>query len=246
MKKLLQSLLMVLFLLLPINLFANETITLAIGDWPPYTSEKNMNAKIAEAIVSEVFKLENIDVIYRYHPWKRSYKMVKYGKYVGTFPWSYKKYREGEVIFCKEPLFKSKTVFFHLKSLDFKWETFDDLKKYKIGGVLGFSSVNLLDSKGIKLQLVTKETLNFKKLLIKRIDICPTTFMVGYATINDLYKPDKAALFTNNPKPLSEENMFLLISKKIPNGQQIADSFDIGLKKLKDSGKYDEIISKFL
>ncbi len=228
------------------NVFANEIVTMAIGEWSPYTSEKDLKGKIAEVIVTEAFKLENINVIFKYYPWKRSYKNAEYGKVTGTFPWQKTKEREKEMIFTKNPIISIKTVFFHLKSLDFKWNNYEDLKKYKVGATLGYADVELLQKNDITVDVVTKESLNFKKLLGGRIDIFPIDFVVGYNYIVKSFSPDKVLLFTNNPKPLYTKPMFMLISKKIPNGQKIADTFDRCLKKLKDSGKYDKIIANFM
>jgi len=230
-----------------LNLLANEIVTMAIGEWLPYTSEKNSKGKIAEVIVTEAFKLENIDTLYKYFPWKRSFVIVKKGRETGTFLWSKTEEREKEFIITKEPIIKIKTVFFHLKNLDFKWENFQDLKKYKIGGALGYKEVKFLQDKGLIIDVASKEKQCFIKLLKGRIEILPASLIVGYSTINSMFSADKAALFTNNPKPLFDDlPMFILISKKIPNGQIIADLFDKGLKKLKASGRYDEIIATFL
>jgi len=249
MKNSLKKLLLLLFLILisPVNLFANETIVLATGEWPPYTSEKDPQGKIAEVILIEAFKLKNINVVCKYVPWKRAYKYTERGEVVGTFPWTKTKEREKDlIIFTKEPLISVKTVFFHLKSLDFKWNDYNDIKKYRVGATLGYSDVEFLKEKGVKVDIAPKEVLNFKKLLGNRIDIVPSAFLVGYNIINKTFTQDKALLFTNSPKPLYTENDFLVISKKIPNGQKIADTFDSGLRELKQSGKYDEIIMKFV
>ncbi len=40
--------------------------------------------------------------------------------------------------------------------------------------------------------------------------------------------------------------MFLLLSKKVPGNEQMLDRFNEGLKQLKESGKYDQIIADAL
>ncbi len=236
---------MLLALLIP-NAYANETIELAIGEWAPYTSEKDPNGKLAEILVTEAFKLENIDVTYKYYPWKRAFEGVKKGKFAGTFPWYGTDERKSDFNLVVEPVITSKTVFFHMKDVDFKWETIDDLKKYKVGGTIGYSDVELLEKNGIKVDVAPKEEINYQKLIAHRIDIVPSTLIVGYNNINKMFTPAKAALFTNHPKPLIDADMFMLISKNIPNSQELADKFSNGLKKLKESGRYDQITADFL
>ena len=232
--------------LLSTTAFANEVVKLAIGEWAPYTSSTDPNGKIAETIVKEAFQLENIDIELSYYPWKRSYMLANTGKSDGTFPWTMSDKRATDFIISKEPIIQTKTVFFHLKSLDFDWNNYEDLKKYKIGGTLGYLDIEILEKQGLKIDVVSKEFLNYKKILAGRIDIYPGTFIVGYDMIYKEFAPEKAALFTNHPKSLREKPMYLFISKNIDNGQELADKFDSGMKKLKESGRYDEIITEAL
>jgi len=228
----------------PVSVLANEKVTLAAGDWEPFTSSREENANIAELIVIDAFKLVDIDVELKYFPWKRSFEMTKKGDFVGTFPWQVTKDREKDFYISEQTILVEKTVFFHLKDNEFNWETLDDLKKYKIGVTIGYSSENILEAKGIKVSKVPKEDLNYKKLLKSRIDAYPAAFFVGYYQINMLFDPAKAALFTNHSKPLSEDGYHMLISKNIPNGKELVAKFDKGLKMLKESGAYDVIIDK--
>lgn len=94
--------------------------------------------------------------------------------------------------------------------------------------------------------MVPDAELNFKKMLLGRIDVYLTSLIVGYDIIHQIFEPSKASLFTNHPKKTAELDMFVLFSKSNPNSQEIADAFDTGLKNLKISGRYHEIIENFL
>lgn len=230
----------------PTNLSANETITLAIGEWAPYTSERDMKGKISEVIVSEAFRLVEVIVKFEYYPWQRSYNMTTRGDVAGTFPWFSHDERKMETIYNKEPLVSEREVIFHLKKLDFQWEDFSDLKKYRVGGTIGYNHNFILAEHGIQTQLVKNDLLNFKKLLKGRIDLFPVSYNVGYYIINKSFEPEIAAKFTNQPKTIQDGKLFVLFSKAIPNGQVLADKLDMGLKKLKASGRYDQILTNFI
>ncbi len=240
------AMVLALLILISFNSVKAETLTMAIGEWAPYTSNTDPNGKIAEVLIREVYKRVGIEVQFKYYPWKRSFELVKKGKFAATFPWLQIEERKTMFIFPKESLYQQKEVFFHLKDLDFKWETDEDLKQYRIGGVLGYAHVKLLEDKGLTLDVISSDEQNFKKILARRIDIFSSSFIVGYSLINKLFDPSKAVLFTNHPKPLTKDDMFLLISKNIPNGKELADQFDKGIKELKASGEYDRIFDKFL
>ncbi|SLM31964.1 putative ABC-type amino acid transport/signal transduction systems, periplasmic component/domain [Desulfamplus magnetovallimortis] len=237
---------MLILIFITSNISANETVRLAIGDWAPYTSETDPDGKLLEEVVTEAFKAEGIDVEYAYYPWKRSYVNVEKGKYDGTFPWNKTEERENEFYFHKESLIKDPGVYFHLKSKDFDWNTIEDLKKYKVGVTIGYKQEETYKEHGIVADTVPDEQMNFKKMLVGRIDVYQTSKVVGYATINKLFPPEEAKLFTNHPKAVEESEYYILFSKKTPNGQHFADKFDSGLKKIKESGLYDKILVKYL
>jgi len=240
MKKLFTSL---LFLLLVISGYAKETLILSTGEWAPYTSQKDPSARVVQTIITETFRLANIDVLYKYYPWKRALRNAEDVEVDGSLPWSKSSAREEIFHYSKEPIVITRTVFFHLKSLDFKWDTFEDLKKYRIGGNLGYRSTDVLKTNNLKLELVANEEQNYRKMLAGRIDITPSSFFVGYYIINKLFPKSKAMTFTNTTKQLLPENgVHLVIPKKHPKGKELMKIFDEAFSKLVHSGMYDKII----
>ena len=226
------------------NVFADEIVRLAIGDWAPYTSSTDDKSKILEHVVAEAFKLEKIDVRYEYFPWKRSYIVTKNGEFDGTFPWAKTEEHLKDFYINKLYLIQDEGVFFHLKTVQFDWNVLEDLNKYSVGVTIGYKEEIGYKEKGIHAEAAPSEDLNFKKLLAGRIDVYQTSKIVGYATINRLFTPAEAKLFTHHPKPAVHNEFYILFSKKTPHGQNLADKFDSGLKKLKESGRYDRILAK--
>ena len=45
--------------------------------------------------------------------------------------------------------------------------------------------------------------------------------------------------------PVSSNDLFVIVSRKHPKGEEIISSFNKGLAKLKESGEYDQIISSW-
>jgi len=244
MKKLITSF---FILLLTISLNAKETLIFSTGEWAPYTSQKDPNGRVLQDIVTETFKGINIDVLYKYYPWKRAYKIAQDAEVDGGVAWYKKKEREEFFYFSKKPLINIKTVIFHLRSLNFDWNDFDDLKEYKIGGNLGYTSTQVLLDRDIEVEVVRTEEQNFKKLLIGRIDITPTSFFAGYYLINKLFSKEKAMLFTNHTKKVVPQNgIYFIIPKIHPKGKELMDTFDKAFDKLENTGGYDRIINDFI
>jgi len=228
------------------SVWANEVIKVASGNWEPFNSKREKNANIAELLVDAAFKLEGIDTKYAYFPWKRSYSNVQKGKHDISFPWIKNEARQKDFLFNNVPLITEKTVFFHLKDLDFDWKDYNDLKKYKIGGTNGYASNKVLASNGINVDIVGTEELNYKKLLKGRIDLYPGAFFVGYYQINRLFGPAKSAMFTNHSKPMTVDDYYVLFNKNNPKSKEWIQKLDSGLRKLKTSGEYDRLVDQVL
>jgi len=230
-----------------INLQARQTITLSTGEWAPYTSQTDPQGRIAQIIVTEAFNLEDVSVKYSYFPWKRALKMTKELQVDGTMPWYKTKQRQEEFYYSKQAIVRSKIVFFHLKSLDFKWDKDEDLQKYLIGGTIGYKSTKLFESKNLNVSLVPTEIQNFKNILNNRVDITASSVLVGYDIINKTFEKNEAKLFTHAQKEIyPETGAYLLISKKHAYAKALINQFDSGLKKLIKSGRYEQIIKNFM
>ncbi len=88
--------------------------------------------------------------------------------------------------------------------------------------------------------------MSVKKLLRGRIEVFPGEVMVTYAQIRDTFSHESAALFTHHPKYINEEPQHLLLSKKYAGNEAMRDLFNEGMKRLKESGRYDQIIADAL
>lgn len=223
---------------------AGEVVHLAIGEWPPFTSEHDHSSKLLERVVQEAFKLEGLQVQFSYFPWKRSYTMAEEGLADGTFPWNKVLDRERSFHFHRTPLLTDENVFFHPRSLAFDWNSLDDLKKYRVGATLGYRNERIYKDKGIAFDLAPSEELNFKKMAAGRIDVYETSKVVGYSTIARTLTTDEAKLITHHPRPLERSNYYVLFSRKTAHGQRFSEKFESGLQRLKSSGAYDKLLAQ--
>lgn len=253
-------------LVMSFPIFAKETITLANGEWGPYLSSKEDYYGMWSHVVSEAFAQEDIAVDYQFFPWSRALELGKKGRNKintaenccdGTLMWRKTPDREHD-FYLSDPVFNIGYVFFALKGLknkdkvDFdkiKWENLKDLKEFTIGATndydYGPEFKKLETEKILKVEYASSELKNLKKLQKERIEIVPVNLEVGLTILKDNYKWDERQQFIYNPKPFEESLMYLLLSKKDPHNKVFIEKFNAGLKKLKESGKYDEIINAF-
>ncbi len=249
MKTLIKKLFIVLlFLTIPTVIFAEEAVRITNGEWEPYLSEHLKFYGVGSRIVSEAFALQGIRVEYGFFPWPRAYNLAKTGKWDGVVCWGYSpQEKEGpkwvHEFYASDSLYEDKDVFFHLKSYPFDWKTPEDLYGIPMGGIISYA-YNIIrkdiDAGRIKMEVVPKEIHNFKKLLAGRIKIYPENFITGNHILNTNFSPEMIQLITHNSKPLRTMTYHLILSMKSKKSKRLIHLFNKGLKRLKESGKYDQ------
>ena len=124
------------------------------------------------------------------------------------------------------------------------------MRGIRIGATLQFSYGEEFDAAEaagiIQTRRVPSDETNLKKLLKGRIDVFPGDVMVTNAQIQDTFSQEDAALFTHHPKSIHEKPFYLMLSKKVARHERMRDLFNEGLKRLKESGRYDQIIADAL
>ncbi|MCP4020327.1 MAG: amino acid ABC transporter substrate-binding protein [Desulfobacteraceae bacterium] len=242
----LQFFCVLIVLITPPDLVAEESIILGNGEWKPFHSKNLKHYGVASHIVTEAFALMKVKVKYKFFPWKRALLTAKEGKIDGVIPWA----RTPETIkyfILSEEVYAGRWVFFHLKKYPFAWETLEDLKGIKIGGVLGslYGEEFIAAEKAgiIKVHRIPRDTQLFPMLLLERIQIFPQDLNVGYEMLQEDLKPGKIQLVTHHPKEMRPPTpYYLILSKKIKRNKRMIELFNKGLKQLENSGKITEFM----
>jgi len=229
------------FFLTPLTALPNESITITNGEWPPYLSKQLKHHGFVSHIVSDAFKLKSIDVNYTFRPWKRAFEESKSGRVNGSVVWSATDERKDDFLFS-DPVIIGKSVLFHLKDKQIDWKKFSDLKKYKIGGTLGYE-YRFEHEKGISIERVASDELNFRKLLWKRIELFPSDKDAGYIILNKHFSSEEISKITYHPLPYDQTSYSLILSKKHPDSVRLLSIFNEGLQELRASGRYNQIVS---
>ncbi|AMC34036.1 substrate-binding periplasmic protein [Janthinobacterium sp. B9-8] len=239
------------FLLLMISGISAQSaelrVRIASGEFQPYLSKSLQNEGFISKIIRAAFKQENVMVSIAYYPWKRSYDMVKKGEADLTPYWVKTPERE-QLFILSDPIDIVQYGFFHLKENKITQLNFSNLNKYKVGVSLGYSYGFAFDTARKKQQFIYDEApsdeINIRKLIAKRIDLFTADKILGQYLIFTTLSPEEADKITFFPKNFAEEPVYLLISKKTPNGAEIADKFNKGLKKIKQNGEYQRIMQE--
>lgn len=225
---------------------AQQTVTIATGEYAPWTGAELPNQGLVNQIIQEAFANQHVTVKFVYLPWKRAFEETRQGRFDATSYWYDNIDRRTYMLFS-DPLVMNRTVFFQ-RSEDppIQWQTFADLSNYKLSATVGFTYTNefyeAVDSKLIDPLMVPSDTQNIKLLIAKRTDLFATEEMSGFYMAAQLHI-DPRKLRVVEPA-LSTPHGYLLISKIHPEGEQTMAIFNRGLKAIKANGKYQKILKR--
>ena len=230
------------------NLFA-ETIRITNGEWEPFLSKYTYQYGFSSHIVTEAFKLEGITVEWGFFPWQRAYQNAKSSSdWDASCCWWPDKAVEQDFLFS-DTITETSLVFFHLKSFNFQWNSLQDLKGIKIGGTLNYDYgkkiTDAISAKTLEIDFALKDEFNYKKLLAGRIQLFLNDPSVGKAQILNSLSVKEAGLITYNPKKFGKNTIHFIIRKNHPQDKYFIDKFNAGMKKLKKSGRYIEMLKDF-
>lgn len=224
-------------------------VVFATGEWSPFSSENLPEYGTATALISAICKAGGIQPRYVFYPWKRAELKVLTGEVFAAFPYAVSEERKRDYDFS-DILFYGINVFvYYEENLDSPapkvYETLEDLKKYRIGGISGSFLKPAFSHAGLNYEPTTTLDQSIHKLVAGRLDLCIDDKLVLYDSITRLY-PDKLEHFKFLPKPFGKKMAnALLVSRTYPNAKEILSKFNRGLAIIKETGEYDRIVIKY-
>ena len=223
-----------------------DRIRLTNGEWQPYLSRNAPHYGVASHIITEAFALVGVEVDFGFFPWSRAMKLAQDGSWDGSAIWGDSEERRQHFHYS-DAIINSSWVFFHLKDSGFTWRNYEDLRNTKVGGTVSYhygEDMETAEATGIiKILRGRSDEVGLMNLLRGRIDVFPGEILVTYAQIRDTFSAEEAAAFVHHPKKIDEKPLYLFFSKKVEGSAQMRDRFNKGLALLKESGRYDRILS---
>ncbi|CAN2039525.1 polar amino acid transport system substrate-binding protein [Candidatus Magnetomoraceae bacterium gMMP-15] len=236
-------------LLIPCVLMGQDIkkINLSEDPFPPYTLGVEGAAPtggIAVEIISEIFNRLNIEVDMQLYPWNRCLAQMKVGRRDGLMMVIKTPEREEYMAFT-ESLIKDHWLFYFLagRKSPIEWNTYEDMKPYKIGITAGYGYgdefLNAAEKFSLQIDEVKTDLHNFKKLLAKRTDVFICLENVANKTIS--MNPELKGKFKTACKSLWELEMYMTFSKKSPAVKLLPQVNKI-IRQMREDGTMDKIL----
>ncbi|MFM8454469.1 MAG: substrate-binding periplasmic protein [Gammaproteobacteria bacterium] len=237
------------------NQLCQRPITIGWENWPPYQYEKNIrNTKkitgLDLEIVQSILDDMGCQSVYVSMPWKRHLTQVQQGLLDLATGASLTPEREQFVYFSDAYRNETMSLFVLKESLEkIKFQKIIQLEhsNFLLGLVFGYeygNDFNQLKQSSFKKNIfeVNHSEKNFKKLLKNEIQGLLEDKIVGhfYLKLNKLQ--DR---ISEHPLFVNSDPVYIMLSKKSLN-EDFLRAFNQSLKKLKDSGKLNQIINGYI
>lgn len=231
-----------LALLLSASRAEAETLTIAVGDWPPYISQNQKHNGMIAHLIEDVFRAGGVEVEFRFLPWGRAYAEAAAAQFTATGVWMHKPEREADFLYSA-PVLNEEFVFFHRRDRAFNWTRLEDLRGRVMGGGIKYSYGAEMDAALadglITMERVNSDRQNFRKLLLGRIELYPQEKNVGLSALRKEFNEAERARITYHPKPFLNNQSFLLFPRKAPHSKVLLAMFNRQLLAFRQDGRYD-------
>ncbi len=217
--------------------------------WPPYHFKKdNQFAGYDLDVLDAVLKAGGVEYSFDMPPWARCLAGLDGGKYHLAVSSSFSEERN-EKYLLTEFYYTLNPYYFYSKEVHpdgFNAKTIDDLKKHKICGLRGYNYAGF----GFQDNDVDRGTGSFdqlvQKLGAKRCDMFVARFQIikGFDVIGKPVLNDTVA-YAAIPG-IEGDKFYMLISRKFEQKAELKKMLDDGFKKLRDEGKLEEMLKKYL
>ena len=236
-----------LLLLYTVAIATAEPLPLVTGNnYPPFTDESLPQRGMMTEIVKLAFEKSGYETAIVFRPWKRGYEETKQGKFAGTFPYIKTEERVND-FYYSDSIHITYTRIFVTQNAPI--QTSQDLQGKRICIPLGYAVnkelAKLLADKAIRRQANPVNLQGCLKMMLSgRKDFFVINEINGWMTIQNAYQ--SKAKFRTLDKIFHQESHYFIVPKSYPNGKDILSHFNRGLKKLRDEGILDDIVSRHL
>ena len=217
-----------------------ETITIATGEWPPYSGAALAHNGAVMNRLSRAFAAAGVEVRFEFMSWNRALELTRAGKYAATPMWLQTPDRARDFVLAG-PILSTTVVLFHRKDHPVDWQTLSDLATLKIGVSLGYSYGPAFDKLVADHVLMPDVAPNDELGLIRvaggHIDLFLLDRDVGLYLIDHADRPTVKNQLTFNPKPVHSDPTYLLFSRKYPGSDMLAQRFGAAWVKLQAAGE---------
>ena len=221
-----------------------QRIAVTCDEWPPYIEQNPQIKGIVWTLLNEAFESASIEIDWELLPWSRAMALARVGKKAGVACAWYSDERNQDFAYS-EPYLVNRLSMIKLKGLEIRWQTLRDLQDYQFAQVRGAVVSKAFDeAKFIKKAMTPSTSDALRLVLYARADLYADDEANIMATLRKDY-PDFESKVEFVERPISANKLYFISSRKRSDHLRLINTFNTGLKHLKASGRYTEILENY-
>ncbi len=227
-----------------------ETVRIATGDYPPWTSSELPEGGFINMLVTKAFHEVGIDVEYDYIPWKRALEATRIGQYHASSFWGHDPVRDTDFV-LSEPIHYDPIVLAHPKDLEFpNWQLLEQLEGFVFGATRGYTYSEgfwkLIDSDVLRVSVSNTDVENLEKLVAGQIDFFPISKATGRYLLHKYFTQAEADTIAFHSKPVNSSLDFLLFPRHHEETPALLEKFNRGLTLLREKTSVHELEQAYI
>jgi len=240
-------LILAISLSLSARILAQDVVNLGATEYPPYSGEGLVHGGLINQIVTEAYEAVGYKVNVHFFPWSRAARMTREGDLDGLAQVWKRAVRNSWLLYSDPVPSSNEVVFYKRKNakIEFDSQNYLSLKPYTIGTGRGYANPPSFElvQKHLRIEEVTEDIQNLRKLVSGRIDLVIIDKLVGQYLLKT-NMPAALDELTWIGTPLSIEENYVGISKKAADAEKKHGDFNRGLAQLKRTGRISAILAE--
>lgn len=228
-----------------------ETITIRADSWPPYNDDpKDPKAGYMIEVLREIYTPLGHKIDYQLMSWDDSIEAVRKGKFNAVVGAA--KDDAEDFVFPEESFGTSKNTFFVLKKNKWAYTDAASMGKIKLGAIEGYSYSDIIDAhikankKSGKVVFTRGEEalqLLINKLQTGKVDAIVEDPNVMFFALMKMGIPLGEVKAVGSPNDF--QDLYIAFSPELAASKTFAQQFDEGIRKLRTSGKLNQIMRRY-
>jgi polar amino acid transport system substrate-binding protein len=212
-------------------------------NYAPYSDATLPGFGFANDLTAQILRQAGYDPTVTMLPWLRALE----GTEAGTFdvlPSTWYTENRAKTLLFSAPIAESRLVFVKPADSPFEFRSLEDLRGLAVGIVSGYTyEPDFMTSSLFQRSAVTDIVLNLRMVAARHIDLTLDDELTLRFIIHSR-TPELAPLLTLTHGVLSEQPLFVAISRKRPDADKLLAVFNAGLARMRADGSYRRLLAQ--
>ena len=244
MKRVLMSVIAVLFLGASVCYGADKHITSAANAWPPFLDPDAPGQGLSIEIVKAAFAAQGYTFDHQFLPWARAVNEVEKGK-IDILPDTWYTGERTKFLMFSQPYASNQVKFIKKAGNAFEYEGMESLTGKKIGIILKYGyGDEFMNAKNFTRDGVSDFITNIKKLVSGRVDLTLEDEIVAKSILSKK-APDLLTQIEFTQNAYSSNDLHVTCGLANPRHEEIINAFNKGLEAIKADGTLKTIFERY-